>query len=48
MDEYKTEKAVYSPNDFVLWEANSMFESAHREVSRSKFYQGTPGTVVEA
>jgi hypothetical protein len=26
MDEYKTEKAVYSPNDFVLWQANEMFE----------------------
>jgi hypothetical protein len=26
MDEYKTEKAVYTPNDFVLWQENDMFE----------------------
>ena len=24
MDEFKTEKAVYTPNDFALWQANSM------------------------
>lgn len=26
MDEFKTEKAVYTPNDFVLWQENEMFE----------------------
>lgn len=26
MDEFKTEKAVYSPNDFVLWQAHEMLE----------------------
>jgi len=26
VDEYKTEKAVYTANDFMLWEANGMFD----------------------
>ena len=26
MDEYKTDKAVYTPNDFVLWQENEVFE----------------------
>jgi hypothetical protein len=26
MDEYKTEKAVYTPDDFVLWQENGMLE----------------------
>jgi hypothetical protein len=26
MNEYKTEKAVYTPEDFLLWRANNMFE----------------------
>jgi hypothetical protein len=26
MDEYKTEKAVYTPNDFVLWQENEILE----------------------
>ena len=25
MDEYKTEKAVYTANDFVLWKENKLF-----------------------
>jgi hypothetical protein len=26
MDEYKTEKAVYTPEDFILWQQNGVFE----------------------
>src|SRR5437899_136829 len=26
MDEYKTEKAVYTANDFMLWQENQLFE----------------------
>src|SRR6266852_5754098 len=26
MDEYKTEKAVYTPEDFLLWQENNLFE----------------------
>jgi hypothetical protein len=26
MDEYKTEKAVYTPNDFILWRTNGLLE----------------------
>jgi len=27
MDEYKTEKAVYTPEDFLLWQENNLYSS---------------------
>ncbi len=35
MDEYKTEKAVYTPNDFVLWRENEMLEITPKFQRRS-------------
>ncbi len=35
MDEYKTEKAVYTPEDFILWQQNGMFEISPKFQRRS-------------
>lgn len=35
MDEFKTEKAVYTPNDFVLWQANEIIEITPKFQRRS-------------
>src|ERR1700731_1535075 len=35
MDEYRTEKAVYTPNDFVLWQENEIIEITPKFQRRS-------------
>lgn len=35
MDEFKTEKAVYTPDDFILWQQNGMFEISPKFQRRS-------------
>ncbi len=41
MDEYKTDKAVYTPDDFVMWQNNDAFDITPK-FQRRGVWRGVP------